>query len=86
MLEPCGSMPCVSAFQAKRSASAFLAAGVASWVVSVPSNATPIVPELYPSACPAVTPFPLASSPVIVSSGLGDADDGLDVVCECRPL
>jgi hypothetical protein len=59
---------------------------VASSLVSVPRNATPIVPELYPSACPAVTPFPLASSPVIVSSGLGDADDGLEVVCECRPL
>ena len=33
-------------------------------VVSVPSSATPTFPEFHPAACAAVTPRPVASSPV----------------------
>jgi hypothetical protein len=59
-----GLMPLRLASQASSRVSASRAAGVASWVVSVPSSATPTVPEFHPAVCAAVTPRPVASLPV----------------------
>ena len=59
-----GLMPLRLASQASSRVGASRAAGVASWVVSVPSSARPTAPEFHPAACAPVTPRLVASSPV----------------------